>query len=215
VVAGDGFGKSKKGKVNKARLTPKSRQKLSRARERAAAPPPPINPPPRLPFQSGPFPPGVRAGGAGLAELPPLPPPLLPDHPTLAPTMAPRPPVLEELAASISLTHAEQIMLFVILILSLVLCGLVGVRLSKLCGCGGVGARYCQQGRCVSEETRLRRNEERLGRISDVARSISDSLDSTLERTNALSAKYESRTWEEWGVQGGMGDGPSAAKSEV
>ena len=82
-------------------------------------------------------------------------------------------------------------MLFVILALSLVLCALVWSRLRKLCG------------RCVSsmvsEEQRMRRNEERLGRISDVARNISSSLDSTLQRTNALSAKYESKTWEEWG----------------
>lgn len=198
-MSGDGHGKKKKAKV-KSRLTPKSRQKLARLREEAnnEAIQPPL--PPSMPFgtalalqlkdqqeQEGWSVRGAAIRRKERITLPPLPPPLLPDPPTLAPTARVQPP-LAKLAASIELTPTEEGMLLIILMLTLLLCALTVSRVRKALGS------------CASEETKMRRNGERLSRISDVARSINATLDSTLERTNALSEKYESATWEAWGT---------------
>jgi len=150
---------------------------------------------------------GLGGGGGGgggslqkpLRTLPPLPPPLLPDPPTPYPTareQAP-PPTLALLwggglfglstddgSGAASMSALDQLLVGIIAALTLVLCLLT---FSKI--------RRHVRTSCTSEATRMKRNEEGLGRISDVAKAISLGLDATLTSTNQLSKTYETDFW--------------------
>mmetsp|Transcript_17706 Transcript_17706/g.20883 ORF Transcript_17706/g.20883 Transcript_17706/m.20883 type:complete len:304 (-) Transcript_17706:162-1073(-) len=115
-----------------------------------------------------------------LSRLPPLPPPLLPDPPTPSPSL--RSASLIDLEG-LNLSRFDQVLIFIILSLTLIVCSLM---LSKL--------RILLR-RCASEETKLKRNEETLSRISDVARSINLNLDLNLKTTNEISSNYEVDLW--------------------